>query len=206
MPNKARKKTSKNAKALRAITASALLTPEKAKSRLVEENDPYKVRVFINKIETPDTIYVSDCSNHENYQTMMASMQKFYKSKKGSLEGPLDPNWIYCVYSCKDKQFCRAQLHEMPESDSNVVKMTLVDLAEVEDIALDEIQPLNPQFVDVPKHQFKVRLAGIIPCGGSNAWQSSSCQKLKEIIHDTGDIKFYITLIVCIFPLLSYSL
>ncbi|XP_031777600.1 RING finger protein 17 [Nasonia vitripennis] len=195
IPQKNRKKDKKNAKAVKGIATSASSKPKKETVQRVEESDPYKVRVSINKIISPDIIYVSDCSNRESYNTMTAEMQKFYKSKKGRVQGPLDSNWVYCVYSRKDKQFCRAQLLDTSESGPSIVKMTLVDLAEVEDIPLDEIQPLEPRFIDTPKYQFKVRLAGIEPCGGSKDWQSSSCQKLKDIIHDTGDFKYYITLI-----------
>lgn len=177
---------------------------QKKPAKTVEESDPFKVRVHINKVDSPDEIYVSQPGHSEQYQRTMRSMQKFYESHVGSWDRQLKLHDSYCVYSRKDKLYCRAQFLGMTESEPPMARMSLVDLAEVDDIALEMIQPLDRRFFDAPMNIFKVKLAGVRPCGGSSVWQSSSCQKLKDIIQSIGEVKYYITLVVSIFVLFSY--
>ena len=127
---------------------------------------------------------------------MNSELQEFYISKTATWNRRFGRDTYYCVYSHKDKKFCRAQWIGASDKGNNYQKMLLIDLAEIEDIELEHINPLNKKFVDIPKHIFKVKIAGITPCGGSKFWQSSSCEKLLDIVRESGEAKFYITLSV----------
>jgi hypothetical protein len=165
-------------------------------AQTIEDNDPFKVRVLIVKVISPNEIYVSEAANTKAFENMLNYMQTFYISNKCDLQYELIPQYYYSVYSQKDKQYLRAQFLEMSVHRSHYARMLLIDLAEVEDISVEHIQPLDSKFMDVLKNMFKVRLAGIKPCGGTSIWQSSSCQKLNEIMHNNGDTKYYITFVV----------
>ena len=175
-----------------AIAMDASIKKKKSVKK-IEDTDPFKVRVHIHKVDSPDAIYVSDVSIKESFELMSHELNEFYETKRGQLDDDLKTEAFYCVYSRKDKQYCRAQFVKM---EGELARMSLIDLMEEVEVALKDIQPLNPKFLTVSKYIFKVSLAGIRPCGGSNVWQASSCRKLNEIIQDTGDTKYYITLVV----------
>ena len=164
------------------------------KVRTVEDKDPFKVRVLIQKIISPDLIYVSLASNEYNYQETMQAMKEFYSSNQVSEKIELNLKTYYAVYSDKDKQYCRAQFLEMISPSH--AKMLLIDLAEEQIVTIDLIQPLIYDFTKTPKHLFKVKIAGIRPVGG-NKWLSSSIDKLHKIIEDpNNEDKFFIEHVV----------
>ncbi|KAL7295267.1 hypothetical protein TKK_0011404 [Trichogramma kaykai] len=183
------------------ISSNAVPVVQKSKAKNShkekEEPDEFNIRVKINKIINPDSIYVSIPRTDRDYQEMNKKLQKFYdKNAAKKWHGKLELNYHYCVYSVKDQQYHRAQWIAPSEEDpENKAKMLLHDIAEVEDIEIKHIEPLDIQFFAPPKRTFKIKLAGIAPVGGSNVWQSSSCQKLEEIINSSGENKYYITLV-----------
>ncbi|XP_014210586.1 RING finger protein 17 [Copidosoma floridanum] len=164
--------------------------------RTAEDSDPFKTRVMISKVISPDLIYTSLSSNVAKFEEMNRRMQLFYETHHSEWERELHLNSTYCCYSAKDKQYCRAQFVGYNENDPALVKMLLIDMAEIEDdIPLEAVQPLTSEFFQPSQNVFKIKLAGIRPCGGTNAWTSTSCEKLKDIISDTGDSKYYVTLV-----------
>lgn len=166
---------------------------EKRKQRF-EETDVYKLRVKIVKMVFPDLIYVALYASEASYQKMMGKMKEFYETNRSKEPVNLENNKYYAVYSVKDKQYCRAQFIEMM-SDS-YAKMSMIDLAEEQIVEVNKIEPLVHKFTMINKYLFKVKLAGIRPCGGDK-WLKSSIEKLRTIIEDeSGDGKFYIEKIV----------
>ncbi|XP_058795207.1 RING finger protein 17 [Phymastichus coffea] len=168
----------------------------KLPSKRSEEVDPFRVRILLHKVISPDEMYVSDKTNTTIFENMNQQLQKFYAENRAECsKDELDSSLYYCIFSRKDNQYCRAMFLGMSEKHPTKAKMALIDHAECTEIELDEIQPLNTRFLDVSKHMFRIKLAGVTPCGGSKTWPWSSCRKLKEIIEDSGgDTKYYITL------------
>lgn len=195
---KPRKKKSKKNEATPVSKVIKEKNLEKKKlSAAPEEDDPFNFRVKVEKVETPDSIYVSWYYKEKNFEKKHRQMQHFYKNNEARVsEEELMLKRFYCVYSPKDKQFCRAQYLKKSDTDPGKARMLLVDLAEQEDIPLDQIQPLSPEFISIPRQLFKIKLAGISPCGGCKTWQSTTCQKLKDIIYHNGDSRYYVTLMV----------
>ncbi|XP_043682630.1 RING finger protein 17 isoform X3 [Vespula pensylvanica] len=155
------------------------------------EPDPFKVSVQVHKAISPDCIYVSDVSREEAKFIFMSKLQDFYSK----YHSPQEKNWtkdsVCAVYSKQDKSYFRAYILNVISSEE--VLVSFYDMAIEEIISVKHIQPLHPIFRQEPAYIFKVKLAGILPCGGSKLWPSISCQKLSEIIEENQNSQFYIT-------------
>lgn len=169
---------------------------KKQQNKSFEESDAFKVRVIIDHVKTPDSIQAAVFSKAEVYEKLSQEMQAWYQNNKGNMSKELEPKAYYCVYSTKDKMYCRGQFMHMSDTQPNAAKMLLIDLGVEEDVSIDLIQPLLPKFTETPKQFFKIKLAGIFPCGNSTFWQSTTCEKLKEIIQEQGDTKYHIIVMV----------
>lgn len=158
------------------------------------EPDPFKVSVQVHKAISPDCIYVSDVSREEAKFIFMSKLQDFYSK----YHSPQEKNWtkdsVCAVYSKQDKSYFRAYILNVISSEE--VLVSFYDMAIEEIISVKHIQPLHPIFRQEPAYIFKVKLAGILPCGGSKLWPSISCQKLSEIIEENQNSQFYITKVV----------
>lgn len=153
--------------------------------------DPFKVEVRIQRVITPDCIYVAQTEYEQSNVKMIAAMQKFYDTY---LSEPRD-NWnegaLCAVYSAKDKSYFRAKILKI-ESPTEVL-VYFYDMGIEETVTMKDIQVLHSKFVEQMTYCFKVKLAGILPCGGSSIWPSLSCITLSEIIRENANYKFYIT-------------
>lgn len=153
--------------------------------------DPFKVEVRVQRVITPDCIYVAQAEHEKSNAKLMSAMQKFYDIY---LSEPRD-NWkegsLCTVYSAKDKAYFRAKILEI-KSATNVL-VYFYDMGIEETVTMKDIQVLHPKFAKETTYCFKVKLAGILPCGGSSTWPSLSCTTLFEIIQDNTYCKFYIT-------------
>jgi len=153
--------------------------------------DPFKVEVHIQRVVTPDCIYVAQTEYEKSNMKMISAMQKFYDTY---LSEPRD-NWnegaLCAVYSAKDKSYFRAKILKI-KSPTEVL-VYFYDMGIEETVTMKDIQVLYSKFVNQMTYCFKVKLAGILPCGGSSVWPSLSCITLSEIIRENANYKFYIT-------------
>lgn len=153
--------------------------------------DPFKVEVRIQRVTTPDCIYVAQTEYEKSNAKMISAMQKFYDTY---LSEPRD-NWnegaLCTVYSAKDKSYFRAKILKIKSSTE--VLVYFYDMGIEETVTMNDIQVLHSTFAKEMTYCFKVKLAGILPCGGSSMWPSLSCTTLSEIVRDNGICKFYIT-------------
>lgn len=157
--------------------------------------DPFKVRVEILRVVSPDEIFVADPENEETYKKLVASMQRFYgRYEQYSNDGEWKVDDQCAVYSASDKSFCRAKI--LGFNNPEEARVFLYDLTYTENIPVSELQPLKNNFWNTPIHAFKVKLAGVRPCGGSSKWLSVSCQTLKDLISENQNRKFYICKVV----------
>lgn len=162
--------------------------------RITDDVDPFKFRVVVSNAKSPDCIYVADPSRKEVNLCLYDNMQSFYNTNSAIFEETVKKDQMCSVYSTKDKAFFRAKVTDIKsESEINVF---FIDLGVEETVSIDDIQPLDKKFLSTPRYQFKVKLAGITPCGGSSSWPSSSCQKLREIIYENESCKFFISKVV----------
>ncbi|XP_012283187.1 RING finger protein 17 isoform X2 [Orussus abietinus] len=162
---------------------------EKAKSR--DDQDPFRLCVKIAQVESPDCIYVADASREQSIEIMKEAMQDFYNSYQSSGLNEYKKDSAYAVYSARDNAYCRAKLLEIKSSKEIVV--FFYDMGITDTTSMQNIEPLHKKFLDIPMYLFKVRLAGILPCGGSNTWTSHSCEKLSDIIQENQNCKFFIS-------------
>jgi len=153
--------------------------------------DPFKVEVRIQRVVTPDCIYVAQTEHEQSNAKLISAMQKFYDTY---LSEPRD-NWnedaLCTVYSAKDKSYFRAKILKI-KSPTEVL-VYFYDMGIEETVTMKDIQVLHSKFAKEMTYCFKVKLAGILPCGGSSTWPSLSCTTLSDIIQDNAYCKFYIT-------------
>ncbi|XP_012527118.1 RING finger protein 17 isoform X2 [Monomorium pharaonis] len=153
--------------------------------------DPFKVEVRVQRVVTPDCIYVAQAEYEKSNAKMVSAMQKFYDN---FLSAPRD-NWkegaLCAVYSVKDKSYFRAKILKI--TSPTEVLVYFYDMGIEETVTMKDIQILHSKFAKEMTYCFKVKLAGILPCGGSSSWPSLSCLTLSEIIRDNAYCKFYIT-------------
>ncbi|KAL6255095.1 hypothetical protein P5V15_013427 [Pogonomyrmex californicus] len=153
--------------------------------------DPFKVEVRIQRVVTPDCIYVAQMEHEKSNAKMISAMQKFYDSYLSEPRNKWNEGALCAVYSPKDKSYFRAKILKI-QSPAEVL-VYFYDMGIEETVTLKNIQVLHSKFAKEATYCFKVKLAGILPCGGSSMWPSLSCTTLSEIIRDNANCKFYIT-------------
>ncbi|EFN81810.1 RING finger protein 17 [Harpegnathos saltator] len=156
--------------------------------------DPFKMEVCIKRLVTPDCIYVAQTDHKESNENLITAMQQFYNSYCSEARDNWAENALCAVYSAKDKSYFRAQILKI-KSPTEVL-VYFCDIGIDETVTMKDIQVLHPKFTKQPAHCFKVKLAGILPCGGSSIWPSLSCSTLTDIIRTNSRCKFYITKLV----------
>ncbi|XP_017755706.1 PREDICTED: RING finger protein 17-like [Eufriesea mexicana] len=163
------------------------------KDKGVEESeDPFKICVLIHQVQSPDCIYVSDATcDQSDIQQMMKEMQKFYSQYYSTKRDSWNKNSVCVVYFEKSNMYYRGEIVDIKSTDKVVV--FLYDIGIEETISINNIQSLHSSFFKIPRYVFKIKLIGIYPCGGSCTWPSLSCEKLREIINNNQNSKFYIS-------------
>lgn len=159
-----------------------------------DEKDPFKMEVYVKRTVTPDCIYVAQKEYERSNMEYITSMQKFYNAYYSKPRDNWSEGALCTVYSAKDKSYFRAKILKI-KSPMEVL-VYLYDMGIEETVTMKDIQILAQQFVAQPTYCFKVKLAGILPCGGSSMWPSFSCITLSDIIQENAYCTFYITKLV----------
>ncbi|XP_034943133.1 RING finger protein 17 [Chelonus insularis] len=158
-----------------------------------EENDPFKVRVIIEKVVSPDEIYVSKASSSESpFQTLHEIVNNFYMKNRAVNSIQFKEDLICVAYIDEYNAYYRVKItkYDPPKN----IEVKLLDMRGIKKIVSeDKLQALHISFFDTPITSLKVKLGGILPCGGTSTWQSTSCAKLQEIITENQNCEFYIT-------------
>ncbi|XP_046734987.1 RING finger protein 17 [Diprion similis] len=158
---------------------------------LDESDDPFRMHVNVLHVVSPDCIYVGDVSCTKVIKNMTEQLQQFYNAYKSGESEEWKQNDVCVAYSAKDKFYHRAKIIEIVSPTKVVV--FLYDIGITETVGMQDLQTLRPDYANIPARVFKVKLAGILPCGGSATWLSSSCQALTDIIHENQHSRFYIS-------------
>lgn len=153
--------------------------------------DPFKVEVRIQRVITPDCIYVAQMEHEQENEKLMLEMQKFYDKYHSESRNSWSEGALCTVYSAKDKSYFRAKILKIKSSTE--VLVYFYDMGIEETVTMKDIQVLHSKFAEEMTYCFKVKLVGILPCGGSSTWPSLSCTTLSEIIQNNAYCKFYIT-------------
>ncbi|CAL1681712.1 unnamed protein product [Lasius platythorax] len=153
--------------------------------------DPFKVQVCIQRVITPDCIFVAQTEHEESNAKMISAMQIFYDTYHSELRDNWTEGALCAVYSAKDKSYFRAKILKI--SSPTEVLVYFYDMGIEETVTMKDIQILHMKFAKEATYCFKVKLAGILPCGGSSAWPSLSCTVLSDIIQENAFCKYYIT-------------
>lgn len=164
---------------------------KRGKSKPIDE-DPFKVKVKIVNVVSPSEIYVADIAREQEFTIIEEKIQSKYllhenKDKKIDWE----VGKICIIYSEEFKQYCRGQIEEFINDDTVIV--FLIDKGKKINIKINNLQQIGFKFDKFPALVFRVKLGGMIPCGGSSVWPSISCASLRELIEDARNSKFYIT-------------
>lgn len=176
------------------------------KTKNVDENeDPFKVCVLIHQVLSPDSIYVSDATcDQSDVEKMMKQMQEFYNKYRPAKRDVWNKDSACAVYFARSDMYYRGKIIDI-KIDNKVV-VFLYDIGIEETVSINDIQSLYPWFSKIPTYVFKIKLTGILPCGGSSTWPSLSCEKLHEIINNNQNSKFYISKLVNIILILIINI
>ncbi|XP_043528464.1 uncharacterized protein LOC122538452 isoform X2 [Frieseomelitta varia] len=154
--------------------------------------DPFKVSVLIHQAQSPDSIYVSESTcDHNEVEQMMKQMQEFYGKYRAAKRDVWTKDTTCAVYLAKSEMYYRGRIVDIKSDDKVIV--FLYDIGIEETVSMNDIQSLYPLFSKISTYVFKIKLMGILPCGGSTTWPSLSCEKLHEIINNNQTSKFYIS-------------
>ncbi|XP_076221614.1 tudor domain-containing protein qin isoform X3 [Nomia melanderi] len=158
---------------------------------LKEKEDPFKVQVLIHQVHSPNCIYVSDAMYEPtDIKQMMDQMQEFYSKYRSAKRDCWNEGAVCAVFLAKNNMYYRGSVVEIKSKDR--VLVFLYDMGNEEIVTINDLQSLYPPFLKIPTYVFKIKLAGILPCGGSRKWPSLSCQELCEITKNEN-CKFYVT-------------
>lgn len=172
-------------------------TPNTKNKSTEEIEDPFKVSVQIHQVQSPDCIYVSNATqNEDEVEKMMSSMQEFYRKYRSAKREVWTKDAVCAVYLSKNETYYRGRVIDVKSADKVIV--FLYDIGIEETVTINDLQSLYPIFFETPTYVFKVKLSGILPCGGSSFWPSLSCEKLQEIVNNNHNCKFYISKVVSI--------
>ncbi|KOC60697.1 RING finger protein 17 [Habropoda laboriosa] len=161
------------------------------KKSIEESEDPFKICVLIHQVRSPDCIYVSDVTCQTNMKQMTQQMQDFYSKYYSAKKNIWSQNDTCAVYSAKNDMYYRGHIVDIKSPDKVIV--FLYDIGVEETVTMNDIQALCSTFFKIPKYVFKIKLSGILPCGGTTTWPTLSCEKLHEIINNNHGSKFYIS-------------
>lgn len=156
-----------------------------------EETDRFRMPVTILQVESPDSIYAADVETNKVLRKMIGELQKFYNKHTSADIEDWKKNDVCVAYSAKDKSYHRAKIVDIISPDEVIV--FLYDFAIRETVTIQDLQSLHPKFSTIPTRAFKIKLAGILPCGGTNSWLSLSCETLRDIISQNQNSKFWIS-------------
>ncbi|XP_015187260.1 PREDICTED: uncharacterized protein LOC107072113 [Polistes dominula] len=156
------------------------------------EPDPFKVSIQIHKSVSPNCIYVSDMLRMKAKTEFMSKLNDFYWKYHPSQMKVWTKDSLCVVYYEKEKCYFRGYILKILTTEKALV--SFYDVAIEEEIPIKYIKPLHPMFHKESAFVFKIKLAGLLPCGGTEVWPILSCQKLFDILHENQHVPFYITL------------
>ncbi|KAK1134476.1 hypothetical protein K0M31_007258 [Melipona bicolor] len=190
--NKSENKKNKSKKnASHAELPGKFYDPMNISSEKINE-DPFKVSVLIHQAQSPDSICVSESTcDHNEVEQMMKQMQEFYGKYRAAKRDVWTKDITCAVYLAKSEMYYRGRIVDIKSDDRVIV--FLYDIGIEETVSMNDIQSLYPFFSKISTYVFKIKLTGILPCGGSTMWPSLSCEKLHEIINNNQTSKFYIS-------------
>lgn len=157
----------------------------------IPSKDPFKMEVYVKQTITPDCIYVAPKEYEEFNLTLVSAIQAFYNTYYSEPRDDWSENTFCVAYSSKDKCYFRAKILKIKSPTEVLVFFLEMGIEEI--VMMKDLQNLPPQFIKQPTYCFKVKLAGILPCGGSSVWPSLSCRTLSDIIQENMFCSFYIT-------------
>ncbi|KAI4497679.1 hypothetical protein M0802_007219 [Mischocyttarus mexicanus] len=160
-------------------------------SLMMIEPDSFKVSVQIHKVLSPNCIYVSDVLRMKAKTKFMLQLNDFYSKNYSPQNIDLSKDSVCVVYYEKEKSYYRACILKILTNEKALV--SFYDMAIEEEIPIKHIQPLHSMFRKESAFIFKIKLAGLLPCGGTDVWPTVSCQKLFEILHENLHVPFHIT-------------
>ncbi|XP_043488599.1 uncharacterized protein LOC122515348 [Polistes fuscatus] len=169
---------------------------EETPKLMMIEPDPFKVSIQIHKSVSPNCIYVSDMLRMKTKTKFMLQLNNFYSIYYSKYYSPQKKEWtkdsVCVVYYEKEKSYFRACILKILTTEKALV--SFYDVAIEEEIPIKHIKPLHPMFRKESAFIFKIKLAGLLPCGGTEVWPIISCQKLFDILYENQHVPFYITL------------
>ncbi|XP_076656102.1 tudor domain-containing protein qin [Halictus rubicundus] len=176
----------------KSFSGQEMNTNSRSIAEMKEKEDPFKVQVILHQVESPDCIYVSDATcERGDIDKMIQQMQQFYGSYRCADREVLKEGMVCAAFLSKNNMYHRGSIVEIKANDEVVV--FLYDVGLEETVPLADLQSLYPPFFKVPAYAFKIKLAGILPCGGSTKWPSLSCEVLKDMTTTNYNCKFYIS-------------
>ncbi|XP_020288560.1 RING finger protein 17-like isoform X2 [Pseudomyrmex gracilis] len=156
------------------------------------EKHPFMIEILVHQWESPDCIYVSQTSREDSMKKLIWAIQKFYNKYHSEPRNNWDVNDTCIVYSAKDKSYFRAYILDIQSPKEVLVQF--YDKAFKEIVTLKDIQVLHPTFAKEAAYCFKVKLAGIMPCGDKpDSWPSLTITEFQKLMRENYRRKFYIS-------------
>ncbi|XP_057330679.1 RING finger protein 17 [Microplitis mediator] len=151
----------------------------------VREEDPYKMSVKITMIQSPDEIYITPADMEFCIDDIHKQMQFFYNNHHTDDQIELTVDTVCVVFNDHQKLYYRAKIVDIKSPGE--VSVFLLDVGETMTVSSDKLKTLADSLYEIPAYVVKVKLGGILPCGGSSSWPLASIQLLREILERNGE-------------------
>ncbi|XP_008546882.1 RING finger protein 17 [Microplitis demolitor] len=151
----------------------------------VREEDPYKMSVKITLVQSPDEIYITPADMEFCIDDIHKQMQFFYNNHHTDDQIELVEDTVCVVFDEHLKLYFRAKIVKIKSLSE--VMVFLLDVGETMTVSSDKLKTLADSLYEIPAYVVKVKLGGILPCGGSSSWPLASIQALREILERNGE-------------------
>lgn len=131
-------------------------------------------KVWVTHIESAEKIWLQRSSDSDNIAELLSSLYEYYSESGTPLVAEVG---TLCVVESKDKNWYRAMVQNLKESEAEV---RFIDYGNSEEVALTGIKALEQQFY-VP-HQMAIEVSLIVKLKGTEEEQ-------KTILHENFDDK-----------------
>lgn len=143
------------------------------------------VDVHITLAASPSTFSCQLCSGGEMFDNMVLNMNCYYNKRenctKVSEESILPGKPFACHHS--DDVWYRAEISTVQNDSSEpMIYAYFVDYGDYALTSLARLQPMQAQFMELPKQAISASLAGVVPVNGD--WTPEACYYFKGLVEE----------------------
>lgn len=145
-----------------------------------------RIEIKVLVLQSPSFLYVQVLDYAPKLRQLQKELKKYYKNTKADETRQWKVDDRCAVLNLEKKKWSRGIIHEFIHDER--VKVFLKDFAQIEEVPISYIRPLEDQFLKLPVAAVKCHLAGVKPAGQD--WPSISCEFLASEIENYSHIYF----------------